>query len=67
MIKSPCIGVCTTTALGDNWCGGCGRHYMDVINWNGMLDAEKQAALDKATAHATRIRDVKLSSKNSSK
>lgn len=38
--ESPCIGVCTT--LYTERCSGCGRHYLEVANWNAMTDAEKE-------------------------
>ena len=32
--KSPCVGVCSATALGDKYCIGCKRHERWVRNWN---------------------------------
>lgn len=37
---SPCIAVCTT--LYDEHCKGCGRTYIEVAQWNGMTDAERE-------------------------
>ena len=37
---SPCIGQCSTT-YGDDVCKGCGRTYLEVINWIMFDDREK--------------------------
>lgn len=39
--ESPCIAVCTT--LYTEICDGCGRHFMEVANWNAMSEEEKEA------------------------
>ena len=39
---TPCVGVCTTTALGDDVCKGCGRLAEEVILWHQMTAQEKQ-------------------------
>lgn len=44
-IKTPCIGICSTTSLGDKICRGCQRFGFEVINWNGYSDQEKLAVL----------------------
>ena len=31
---TPCVGVCSTTNLGDKVCVGCGRTQEQVIMWN---------------------------------
>ncbi len=41
-LESPCIGICSTV-YGDDVCRGCKRHYLEVINWNGYLDAQKKS------------------------
>lgn len=41
-IKSPCVGNCTATSLGDEICKGCGRTFDEVINWNTYSDERKQ-------------------------
>ena len=41
--KTPCVGICTATALGDPVCRGCGRTQEEVIAWIGMSDKEKDA------------------------
>jgi predicted Fe-S protein YdhL (DUF1289 family) len=38
---SPCIGQCSTT-YGDDVCKGCGRTYLEVINWI-MFDEQQKA------------------------
>ena len=38
---SPCIGVCSTTNLGDAVCVGCGRTAEEVIGWNRLTRSER--------------------------
>lgn len=38
---SPCRGVCTT--LYTEVCSGCGRHYLEVANWVGFTQDQKDA------------------------
>lgn len=40
LTESPCVGVCSTT-FGDDICFGCQRTYLEVIQWNGLSDEEK--------------------------
>ncbi len=40
---SPCVGVCSATALGDEICIGCGRTFDEVRLWNTFTDAVKIA------------------------
>jgi len=42
-VRTPCIGVCSTTSFGDRICRGCKRSNIEVINWNRYSEAEKQA------------------------
>lgn len=42
-VRTPCIGVCSTTSLGDRICRGCKRFSAEVINWNSYTEAQKQA------------------------
>lgn len=37
---SPCIAICDT--LYQEYCTGCGRHYLEVANWVSMTDDEKE-------------------------
>jgi len=39
---SPCVGKCST-AYGDDVCKGCGRTYLEVINWIIFTEEEKAA------------------------
>lgn len=41
--ESPCVGRCSTT-YGDDICKGCGRTFIEVINWI-MYDDEEKAAV----------------------
>ena len=43
--RTPCIGVCSTTSVGDAICRGCKRYAFEVIRWNSYLDVEKEAVL----------------------
>lgn len=43
---SPCIGICSTTNLGDEICLGCGRTAKEVIDWNA-LPTEQKVAINK--------------------
>lgn len=42
-IKTPCIGICSTTSFGDKICRGCKRYNFEVINWNSYSEQEKRA------------------------
>lgn len=33
-LRTPCIGICSTTSLGDRVCRGCKRYAAEVIDWN---------------------------------
>lgn len=41
--STPCVGVCTATALGDPICKGCGRTAEEVRDWNKYPPERKQA------------------------
>ncbi|MDX1489789.1 MAG: DUF1289 domain-containing protein [Pseudohongiellaceae bacterium] len=43
--RTPCIGVCSTTSLGDPVCRGCQRYAVEVIQWNAYTGPEKEAVL----------------------
>lgn len=43
LTDSPCIGICSATALGDEICIGCGRTFEEVCRWNSLSDEEKIA------------------------
>lgn len=44
-VKTPCIGICSTTSVGDNLCRGCKRFAFEVIDWNLYSADEKRAVL----------------------
>lgn len=41
MTDSPCVGICSTSNVGDDVCIGCGRTAMEVIEWNTYTDLKK--------------------------
>ena len=43
LTDSPCVGICSATALGDDICVGCGRTFDEVRLWNTLSDDEKKA------------------------
>lgn len=53
--RTPCIGVCSTTSLGDSICRGCQRYSFEVIQWNSYLNDEKEAVLRRIDALTTQI------------
>ena len=46
-IQTPCIGICSTTSLGDKICRGCKRFNFEVIKWNSYSEEEKLAVLNR--------------------
>ena len=50
-LDSPCIAVCTT--LYDEVCKGCGRTYMEVAQWSGYSDDEREVVWLRIDAEAT--------------
>ncbi len=44
-VKTPCIGICSTTSFGDLVCRGCKRYGFEVIRWNTYDDGAKTAVL----------------------
>jgi uncharacterized protein len=59
-IKTPCIGICSTTSVGDPICRGCKRFAHEVINWNGYTDVEKNAVLDRIEKLLIQILDERF-------
>ena len=53
--KTPCIGICSTTSLGDSICRGCKRYSFEVINWNSYSEDEKLAVLRRVEKHCLQI------------
>ena len=47
VVQTPCIGICSTTSLGDMVCRGCKRYSFEVINWNSYDDVAKSAVLNR--------------------
>ena len=43
LTDSPCVGICSATALGDDVCIGCGRTFEEVRLWNTFSDEDKIA------------------------
>ena len=41
LTDSPCVGICSATALGDEICIGCGRTFEEVRLWNTFTDEQK--------------------------
>jgi predicted Fe-S protein YdhL (DUF1289 family) len=46
-IKTPCIGICSTTSFGDKICRGCKRFSFEVVNWNTYSEEEKLAVFSR--------------------
>ena len=45
--RTPCIGICSTTSVGDTICRGCKRFAFEVIDWNAFTEIEKQAVINR--------------------
>ncbi len=58
--KTPCIGICSTTSVGDAICRGCKRYDFEVIGWNNFKDDEKRAVLHRIEKLNTQIIEEKL-------
>ncbi len=43
LTDSPCIGICSSTNVGDDICRGCGRTAQEVIEWNTYTNEQKIA------------------------
>ena len=41
LTDSPCVGICSASALGDDICVGCGRTFDEVRLWNTFTNAQK--------------------------
>ena len=59
--KTPCIGICSTTSLGDNVCRGCRRYSFEVIRWNSYGPQEKTAVLMRIERLIGQILETKFS------
>ncbi len=58
--KTPCIGICSTTSLGDTVCRGCKRYAFEVIQWNGYDDGAKAAVLKRTEKLIVQILEHKF-------
>lgn len=52
--SSPCVGICSATALGDSICKGCGRTAEEVRDWNGYGHALKERINKRLSLRSTR-------------
>jgi predicted Fe-S protein YdhL (DUF1289 family) len=43
LTDSPCVGICSSTNVGDAICIGCGRSAEEVIDWNTYTDEHRIA------------------------
>lgn len=59
-VKTPCIGICSTTSLGDSLCRGCKRFAVEVIDWNVYTAAEKRAVLQRIDQLTTQIMEPRF-------
>ena len=59
-VKTPCIGICSTTSLGDSVCRGCKRYAFEVIQWNGYDEEAKAAVLNRIEKLVCQILENKL-------
>ena len=59
---SPCVGVCSATALGDAVCRGCGRTFQEVIEWNTYGDQQKIEINRRLQAHSRPVSDTEAES-----
>ena len=59
-LKTPCLGICSTTSVGDVVCRGCKRYAFEVIDWNGYDVEAKSAVLSRIERLSTQILENKL-------
>lgn len=59
-VKTPCIGICSTTSFGDSVCRGCKRYAFEVIGWNSYEAEAKQAVLNRIEKLICQILENKL-------
>ncbi len=52
--SSPCVGICSATALGDSICKGCGRTAEEVRDWNGYDNVKKERINKRLSLRSTR-------------
>lgn len=59
-VKTPCLGICSTTSFGDAVCRGCKRYSYEVINWNSYDSEAKSAVLKRIEKLSSQILQHKL-------
>lgn len=59
LVKSPCIGVCST-GIGDTVCRGCKRYTHEIISWNAYNFDEKNAILKRLDVLLSQVMRAKL-------
>jgi len=59
-VKTPCIGICSTTSVGDSICRGCKRFSVEVIDWNSYSNTEKTAVLQRINKLVVQIMEPRF-------
>ena len=59
-VKTPCIGICSTTSVGDWVCRGCKRYSTEVIGWISFGEEEKAAVMRRIEKLNTQILQEKF-------
>lgn len=59
-VKTPCIGICSTTSVGDWVCRGCKRYSSEVIGWITFGNDEKAAVMRRIEKLNTQILEGKF-------
>ncbi|MEX0618641.1 MAG: DUF1289 domain-containing protein [Pseudohongiellaceae bacterium] len=59
-VRTPCIGICSTTSVGDSLCRGCKRYAFEVISWNSYSNQEKLAVLSRIERFSVQILENKV-------
>lgn len=59
-VRTPCIGICSTTSFGDKICRGCKRFSHEVLHWNTYTDNEKRAVQARINQFTTQIMSNKF-------
>ena len=59
-VRTPCIGICSTTSVGDWVCRGCKRYSTEVIGWISFDETEKAAVMRRIEKLNTQILEGKF-------
>lgn len=59
-VRTPCIGICSTTSFGDTICRGCKRFNTEVIHWNTYTEEQKRAVQARINKLTTQIMEGRL-------